>query len=583
MTKNHQPAKFLFVNKDAADAQWGSLSRSENDTSSIHRQAQRWTANKARQRRVVALQTESASAKRIARLGWQKREADTEDEVVSGSPITNMHRANITPQRQLQLYSANFSEGGGIDPFAATPTRMNKEVHKLFQYYVSYSILTAFKGEVVGKEHLLQTTEPWPAALVRRSLTSEVHYYSLLAATFSHMNLVTVAGQPSENRYIAPAIGSLRKFLGSLDTKKSIDPQIILDILFLSNAERCRQNDETALTHLRILRQLTQLLDMSIDCHRYVYEMVCDADVFLAVEIATRPLFASSRDPGVIPESRKISIDHELDLALSQQQAAARHGFMGVDVSRSAKFKQRMGVGFLEALDASLFSTEMRGIILDLLQTLDIAMYSSMCFSATEADATWVHKKTMALAHRLMSFQAVDRSAQDRDLLADNAESHVPSLTSCQEECCRLALVIILTYLPSTIASHSVTMNMVRLQRALSGPGSSWGSKIADEVLLWVLITGYFVALDRPEEEWFTGRAVRLASELGIHDHSSLYNTMWRFLHKPYASHEVNLSRLAARLHPNKDSNQPSVMDKTASNQQPALPLRSSCKPSSPP
>jgi hypothetical protein len=582
MTQTHQPATFLFINKDATDAQSGSLSRSQRDTSSINRQAQRWTASRTRKRRVVALQSQSASTKKIAQLGWQKREADTEEGPVSGTPTADTPSPEIVPRNQLQLYSANFSEGGAVDPFASTPARLDKEVHKLLQYYMSYSILTAFKGEVVGKDHLLQTPGTLPGAIVHRSFTSEVHYYALLTATAAHMNRIAVAGQQLENRYMAPAIRSLRLFLGSLDTQKSIDPQIVLDVLFLSNAERCRQNDDVALTHLRVLQQLTKLLNLSLAFDRYVYEMVCDPDVFLAVETASPPIFALSRDPGVISSSRKTLIDHEINLALSRRPVDARRGFLGAETWQSAKFKQCMGGGFIDSLDAGLFSTEMRSIISDLVQMLDMAMYSSICPSATEADAVWVHKKTTALAHRLLSVEVVGRSAREHNHSAGTVENHVISLTHRQEECCRLALIILLTYLPSTVARHSVNMNTVRLQMAFSVLDLSWGSILADEVLLWILVTGLFVALDQPEEEWFVSNAVQVASQLGIHDFTGLHKFMWRYFHRPHAAHEVCLHRLAARLRSNSENSQLSVIEGMSSNEQLALPLRSSSREHSP-
>ena len=550
MAPNDQQCTFLFINKDATDALSTSPSTSTRYTSLINRQAQRWVASQTRKRRIVALQSQSASIKRIAQAGWQQREADTKEKAANGTlTVDSTPSPQVAPRNQLHLYSANFSKGSGVDPFVSTPTRMNKEVHKLLQYYMSYSILTAFKGEVVGKEHLLQIPGPLPAVIVRRSLTSQVHCYALLAATASHINRITGAGQQLENRYMAPAVRSLRLFLDSVDTQNtSIEPQIVLDVLFLSNAERCRQNDDVALTHLRILRQLTQLLDLSLAFDRYVYDMVCDADVFLAVETATPPMFPVFWDPGAISRSKKTLIDQELDLTLSQRPVDACRGFLGVETSQTVKFEQRMGAGFLDALDAGLFSTEMRSIISDLVQMLDMAVYSSICPSATEADAIWVHKKTTASAHRLLSVEFVSTSARDRNCPADNVESHVFSLTNRQEECCRLALIILLTYLPSTVARHSVNMNTVRLQLALSGLDVSWGSRLADEVRLWILVTGLFASLDHPEEEWFIFTAVQVASELGIHDFTGLDNFMWRYFHRPHAWHEVCLRRLAARL-----------------------------------
>jgi hypothetical protein len=560
MTQNHQLAIFLFINKDARNAQPGSLSLSEKEASSINRRAQRWVARATRRRRAVALQTQSASIRRIAQRGWRKRETDTEDEVTSGIPTAKPAKTDIAPRNQLRLYSANFSDGDGVDPFASTPVRMNKEIHSFLQYYISYSILTAFKGEVVGEEHLLQIPGPLPAAIVQRSLRNETHMYALLTATAAHMNRITLAGQKADNKYMAAAIRSLRMFLGSLNTQKRIDPQFVLDVLFLSNAERCWGNEEAALTHLRVLRQLTKLLDMSFASDRYVYQMVCDADVFLSVETATRPLFALSWDPGVISGSRKALMDYELDQALSERRVHIRRAFMGTTAaiaSQSVDFKQRMGIGFIDALAAGIFSTTVHAIVSDLVQTIDIAMYSSICSSATEADAVWVHQKTTALAHRLLSLGGLGKSALDDNNLTSASEGHIVSLTPGQEECCRLALIILLTYIPSTVASRSFTKNAVRLQLAISRlVDLSWGSRIADEMLLWVLVTGLVVVLDRPEEEWFTSRAVKVASELGIHDLMGLRAFMWRFLYRPHTSHAECLSRLAATLRPDCDIGQ---------------------------
>jgi hypothetical protein len=232
-------------------------------------------------------------------------------------------------------------------------------------------------------------------------------------------------------------------------------------------------------------------------------------------------------------------------------------GTMAATASKSVNFKQRMGVGFIDALTTGIFSTNLHAIISDLVQTIDIAMYSSICPSATEADAVWVHKKTTALAHRLLSLGDLGKSALDDNNLAGAPESHMASLTPGQEECCRLALIILLTYIPSAVASLSLTKNAVRLQLAIAGlVDLSWGSRIADEMLLWVLVTGLVVVLDRPEEEWFTSRVVQVASELGIHDLTGLRDFMWRFLYRPHTLHEECLSRLAAALRPDCDIGQ---------------------------
>ena len=232
-------------------------------------------------------------------------------------------------------------------------------------------------------------------------------------------------------------------------------------------------------------------------------------------------------------------------------------GTTAATASQPVNFKQRRGIGFIDALAAGILSTNLHAIISDLVQTIDIAMYSSICPSATEADAVWVHKKTTALAHRLLSLGDLGKSALDDNDPANVLESHIVSLTPSQEECCRLALIILLTYIPSAVASRSLKKNAARLQLAISGLlGLSWGSRIADEMLLWVLVTGLVVVLDRPEEEWFTSRAVQVASKLGIHDLMGLRDFMWRFLYRPHTSHEECLRRLAATLRPDYDIGQ---------------------------
>ena len=98
---------------------------------------------------------------------------------------------------------------------------------------------------------------------------------------------------------------------------------------------------------------------------------------------------------------------------------------------------------------------------------------------------------------------------------------------------------------------------------ALSGVDASWDSRLADEVLLWVLVTGLYVTLNQPEEEWFTSRATDVASELGIHDLTDLNEFRWRFLHRVDASHETCLSLLAVRLRSIGDTSPPSIIAQT--------------------
>ena len=132
----------------------------------------------------------------------------------------------------------------------------------------------------------------------------------------------------------------------------------------------------------------------------------------------------------------------------------------------------------------------------------------------------WVDKRTMALMHRLLS------ESEEVDL----------------NECCRLALVILLSYLSLPMAWRSNPIVAFRLQQACKEAlldGCSRRGRILDsseellrhQLFLWTLIVGMFGADEGPVFESFLDMAHDMASALALSTYGELHATMKLFIH----------------------------------------------------
>ena len=519
MDRRPPATKFLFVSKDTRSK---ALSHSEADVArSINRHAQRWAVDSLRKQKTEALRATCAPARRIVQLGWTWRDLESEGEAASDGIDERAISRNTVPQLHPRLFSANYCRGDSFDPFNTLPFHLDQETHSIVQFYMTYSILTASNPKVVATRLLRQRRSPSPLSpILHGCMHEDMHLTALLTATAARMNQFSNPPERSADTYMQPAIRSLRTYLQSCTEQSTIKPQTILDILFLAVAEWYRQDYAGALAHMHILQHLTRLLDLSERFDGYVFEMICDTDVFLCVETGSRPLFPITWETDHMSLYQEEIISRQLDQSLSRRHSWPRQSperAVGAAGEAVIKGEPHFAQAFAEALKMGFFSADLHAIVSDLAHLMNTALLGYLPRKATEAGIVWVAKKSNTLLHRLLS---PPRSVK---LLAIEAHQ--------REQCCRLAAIILLSYFASiAVAQRLARMNMLRLKEALSGIDLSWGSKVADKMLLWVLTTGLFAAQDLPEEEWFKSRAEHAAFELGVFDCWELHRLMRPYL-----------------------------------------------------
>ena len=340
--------------------------------------------------------------------------------------------------------------------------------------------------------------------------------YALLAATAGRMKFVSKVGLPKNNSaevFMQKAIACLRAYLVSW-TDIVVDKQVVIDVFFLCVCEWYFQNYDAALMHLRAVGHLMRSLDLTCKFDQFIHETACYNDVFLAIETSTPPLFPLTWDVPPLTAVRWVQIDREL--------------------SDSGDY-YRMGGGFADALSQRIFSPGMDAVVTDFMIWADMAQYTGISKTATGADAQWVSRKGQAMLHRLLSIPAISPA----DVTV------TPSRR--REECCRLTLIILLSYVATQMAWRSGKMNMVRLQKALWTVDRDWGSGPLNKMLLWVLMCGAFAAEGVADEEWFLSRALRVAQRLDVSGYESVRGTMGQFFYATKLQ-DRSMRRLAERI-----------------------------------
>ena len=532
----------LFINNNNQKSR--SISRSKrHEASTINSHSQRWRNEQIRRHKQEALWSTSAAARRVASSGWRSTKpgprslptpTDTqapaeEDQHLTDAMRTQVGWTTLKPTRarsgreeDYQIIQTNFSEGDCIDPFSVTAIPINAQVQSILQYYLAMSIPATFKAENLPKDHLKSTFSyahrhsPNVKEVVHGALFNKMHMYALLAATAGRMRFVSKVGLPKNNSaevFMQKAIGCLRAYL-VLWTDTVIDKQVVMDVFFLCVCEWYFQNYDAALMHLRAVGHLTRLLDLTSKFDQFIHETACYNDVFLAIETSTPPLFPLTWDVPPLTAVQWVQIHRELS---------------------DSKDYYSMGSGFANALFQRIFSPAMNAVVTEFMIWADMAQYTSITKTATGADAQWVSRKGQAMLHSLLSIPAI------------SPEDVTVTPSRRREECCRLTLIILLSYIATQMAWRSGKMNMVRLQKVLWTVDRSWGSGPLDRILLWVLMCGAFAAEGTPDEEWFLSRALQVARKLDVGGYESVRGTMGQFF---YASklQDRSMRKLAERI-----------------------------------
>ena len=561
MPQAKKPAEFLWINKDKESLV---LPRDKRGTATaINRHVQLASARAYNVKRMNSPQGSSVFARKTAEQVLRFRltkEPDIEEEIVSieGSnhKPSEPKALDSAQKKQSQTLTAQQAEHASVNPFSSFEIIANENVHSMLRYHLSYSIATIFRSDVLTR---VQTPERHRYArylqdVVRGCSSGEMHMYALLSATAGRMTMVSKLHENHANYFMQNATRLMREHF--LTSDPVIDSQIIRNMSHLCVSEWYRGNHDSALIHLRIFGRLADVLDMTKSGDMYLYDNACCFDVYIAIEKGTAPLFPLSWQPERVSPSQMSEINHDLNQLLSRPRekplwdpfrpSTTEERLLGATIGpfiipsqRPAEEElcagknwvgsaQRPGKGFADALMEGLFDPPMNDLVSDLVDHVEISVYSSICSDLGRPGVTLMGKRTMALLHQLVS--SVTRKPID--------------------ECVRLATIVMMSYVSNPMAWRSNFFVAPRLQKAvlaMERDFHEFRSQISAQLMLWVLVVGSFAAQDTPECAWFLEKAHRLASSLGLETYVELRDTVAKFVHFETAQREC-LRRLAARL-----------------------------------
>ena len=548
-TTTQKPTKFLFVNKDEGSA---SLSNSRYDKeSAINQHVQKWRTQRRRHSRRLLQPSTSRSLSNVDLSLKVKLSPSTLPSKPTTPLVTPSEESSITlePQASISsstldssddaptdsgesdgehdskaerlpfLFQANFEEGDAVDPFNTTAIRLDGNIQSILQYYLAFSVPSKERNfnQTRTRSNTWRLDEVLPAVkeVVHGCLFNKTHMYALLTATSARMEEVSHVNLRRKNSARWFMNKALKHVRGYLESKSDIamDKQIILDIFYLMVCEWYLQDYDAALTHMKAVGKLLRTLDSKSPFDQFIWETVRYNDIFLSVETATPPLFPLTWD-GAMPAERRSFISQQLE---------------------SLKSYRRMGRGFTDPAQNWIFSFEMNTIIFELVPWMDVAQYTWRFRAADRRDSEWVCSKGQALLHRLLSCAAPDLQA-----LHTSAKSRY-------EECCRLILIICVSYTTTQMAWRSAPMNLARLKIALHGIDRSWDSVALDCMLLWILLTAAFIGENTENEAWFLERAEHVARNLKITTYDQIHELMSQYFYS-CRMEQGTLRKLLSRL-----------------------------------
>jgi hypothetical protein len=563
MTEANQTFEFLWVNKDVNSP---ILSRNHPQAARVVNQhVQLGIARENKINQIKSLHESAVVVRKIARQGYafrvrpqNNREVGEEAAcpVSSSSKSSKREGLRRAPKKSSQSFAARQAKRSQVKPFNSAEIVLNSQTYSMLQYHFSHSIVTLTRSDILARE---QTPERhrysrYLQDIVRICLSSELHMYPLLSATAGRMTIVSKAHERHASHFMHNATRLLREYF--LTPNPAIDSQIIRNILHLSVSEWYRGNHNAAWIHLHILARLVHVLDLENIADRYLLDNACCIDIYFAIETGATPIFPLSWLPKSLSPRQMSEIRHYLDKLLCQPQwrplwdpfraITTEERLLGLTTGpfsflsrrltgeeyyvgrRAVSHTHRPGKGFAEALVEGIFNPPMKSIVEDLVAHLEISTYSSVCCEHGRPSVPFMGKRTMALLHRLVS--TITRHAID--------------------ECCRLAAIIMMSYVSNPMAWRSNGKVVPRLQGAVLVVEKEYReprSNLSAQLLLWVVVVGMFAAPNTQEFTWFLNRAHGFASNLALGNYVQLHDTVGKFIHFETAQHEC-LSRLAASL-----------------------------------
>ncbi len=420
------------------------------------------------------------------------------------------YQAAEASRQALQVPRQLCRQGTAIDPFQTAVVNMDYQANILLQYYV----LTVFPPiwQAIAKVRSLQPHHFQLATreVVQEHISSEVHIVTLLASMASRMeHLDRRKVHFGSSSFINKAIVALRQHLATVSAITADDVTIVIH---LWRAEIYRSNYLAAWTHLRGIKSMVDGLGGLEGLEKVnpgLMESLIVGDLFMAIELATPPLFSCTWGPG----------------------RASKHGFENID--KDGSFAE-MGSGLLCSPECAVVTPSLHVIVEDISECAKV-MYSVWDEAMDPRALKWGLRQNMALRHRLSSF-------------------HEPDARADAFRVALLVWAVMVLNLGSNYAfRRTIKVATPRLKVILEKASADylpWTNH--SDILIWMLVTGAMALEGEPEQYWFIQQITTLMAYAGMKNMIELRTVLDRTLYvhqRQYISLKKVVDKLAAMAH----------------------------------
>lgn len=295
-------------------------------------------------------------------------------------------------------------------------------------------------------------------------------------------------GRHGTSAFIHKALVALRKYL---ETRPGVvEHRVIHDMYFLCLAEAYRFNEAGYMVHLRAVKYLVDLVGGLKSLDQHMKETLILGDVYLGAERLSAPLFPLDWDPGKLAPKKWEKV--VVDTALMQ-----------------------LGRGILCLPDDSVVTSELRGIVNDMIQCVRVAQYTWTHAKLQVEYGHWVFLRNLAIIHRLASL----KFDLDKDFW--------------RAEVLRIGLIQwVMLCMTELGPPRSVKVIAPHLKKALEKcrlKQESWSSHAG--ILTWILIVGATTSFGLPEEKFFISQLAAVTGIIRVRNEQQLHELSQRYLY----------------------------------------------------
>lgn len=561
--------QFHWIHKDVDSSQ---LSRSDGlEATHLLQFVQRNRSNTARRRRrvsrtsrhdFIAFETGSRMTAQAHRV-----EDEPHNSEYKATP-SSMHA--MQSRWRLHVPINDVTSGSGIDPFASAVVPISTSMWSLLQY-TRASILNGaggYKLEVFSKD--LKPMMDMYQAAVEYTFHNLIHYkhilYPILAAFSRRVQRLSdnALGQlQSPEQYTALATQAVRTSLADNSHNRQIMSSIATGVHFLICAAGLAGQAEETDIHINAFLRFVPFLDTKTLVGYWELDLANSWDIVNSVTTGKAPITrVAASEPGPMPAARLALVKEELQQLsrrsrprsqvdpkspIGKYQRLTAQNRYDLMQNPSEDLNHTLGTGLAEAIDIGLIHSRILPIVRSILDCLTVAhVIWTAPEIATKEDSSWLCRKSRAALHNLLSMTGAKQIGQ-------------LTYSGQLAECLRRTLIIVLMSAQYRVMYMSREILAARLKEALllilthNHEPSPAAAVTTHSLLLWMLITGYWTALDLVHEAWFAQMAIYVAvQKLDYKEFDDLDKLMNRYLYARTVQHGA-LRRLAVQMNGQQD------------------------------